>query len=91
MFVELRTFTPVANVSEQVILDVSGGTSGTGHEVNATVVAGKPPMQGTQWLELGTVGTVDTVDATSIALTTWTYTSTILILPVGSNVQQIFG
>ena len=91
MYVEVQTFTPVANVSEPVILDVNGAAPGTGHQVNATVVAGQPPAQGTQWLELGTAGTVDTVDASSIVLTTWSYTSNIVILPIGSNVGAFFG
>lgn len=91
LYVELQSDTPVANVSQPVILDVNGATPGTGHQVNATVVAGKPPNQGTQWLELGTTGMVDAVDATSIVLTTWTYTSNIFILPAGSNVAEFFG
>jgi len=91
LYVELRSYTPVANVSEPVILDVSGATAGTGHQVNATVVAWRPPTEGTQWLELGTAGTVDAVDATSIVLTTWSYSSQITIIPVGSNVQEFFG
>ena len=91
LYVELQSDIPVANVNQPVILDVNGPGPGTGHQVNATVVAGKPPAQGTQWLELGTTGMVDAVDATSIVLTTWSYTSDIIVLPVGSNVSEFFG
>jgi len=91
LYVELQSDTPVANVNQPVILDVNAAAPGTGHQVNATVVAGKPPVQGTEWLELGTTATVDAVDATSIVLTTWSYTSNVVVLPVGSNVSEFFG
>jgi hypothetical protein len=84
MYVELRSPTPVANVSEPVILKVYGTAPGAGYLVNATVVSRQQPTQGTQWLELGAAVMVDPVNATSIILTTWTYSSFIEVRPTGS-------
>jgi hypothetical protein len=85
-FAELRSSTSVANVSAPVILRVAEGTGG--YDVNATVVSQEPPTQGTQWLQLGTASAVDPVNATSIYLTSWTYSSsttiTVSSLLVGS-------
>jgi hypothetical protein len=83
MFVELSSSTPVANVSEPVILKVNGTVPGAGYFVDATVVSHQPPTQGTQWLELGAAETVDPVNATSIVLTTWTYSSSVAVRPGG--------
>jgi len=81
IFAELQSGTPVANVSEPVILDVHAGFPLKESLVNATVVGGKPPAEGTEWLELQTAGTVDTVNATSVFLTTWSYSSEALVTP----------
>jgi hypothetical protein len=84
MYVELLAGTPVASVNERVILKVQGENSGTTYPVNATVLSSQPPIQGTQWLELGTATAVDPVNATSIVLTTWTYSSFIMVGPIVS-------
>lgn len=85
-YAEVHSSSSVANVSAPVILRVVNG-AGT-HLLNATVVAQEPPTQGSQWLQLGTPSAVDPVSATSIYLTTWTYTSfttiTVSSLLVGS-------
>lgn len=82
MFVELRSSTSVANASEPVLIKVRGAESGNGYLVNATVIARQPPTQGTQWLLLGTVTPIDPVNATSIFLTTWTYSDFITTGPI---------
>ncbi len=87
MFAELRSPTSIANVSDPVLLKVRVAAPGAGYLVNATVVGQKPPSQGTQWLELVTEGAFSPVDATSIVLTTWTYSSTITVLPIGLRVS----
>lgn len=90
MFVELRSSSPIANVSEPVLLRVHGAAPGVGYLVNATVIGQQPPSQGAQWLELGTEGMVDPVNATSIVLTTtWTYSSSITVQPIGGYVSQV--
>ncbi len=83
MFVQVRSSAPVANLSERVLLKVRGGAPGVGYLANATVLAQQPPAQGTQWLELGTGSTIDPLNATSIVLTTWTYSSFITVSPIG--------
>jgi hypothetical protein len=90
MFVELSSSTPVANVSEPVILKVNGTVPGTGYLVDATVVSHQPPTQGTQWLELGAAETVDPVNATSIVLTTWTYSSSVTVQQGGPGIPLDF-
>jgi hypothetical protein len=90
MYVELGASAPVANVTEPVVLEVHGTAPGSGYLVNATVISSQPPAQGTQWLELGAAETIDLVNATSIVLTTWTYSgySTVhpMVEPIGSFV-----
>lgn len=82
MYVELDTTSPAARVSQPVILNVDYSAD-SGYRVNATVIAGKPPSQGTQWLELETgQGWGDTVDATSLVLTTWSYSSSTSFYPI---------
>lgn len=71
VYVEVPSYTPVANDSEAVMLDVHQGAGGS--RVNATVVSQEQPFQGTDWLELGTATPVDPLNATSIVLTTWRY------------------
>jgi hypothetical protein len=83
VYAELLAFTPVANVSEPVILEVHGTAPGSGYLVNATVLSRQPPTQGAEWLELGADGPVDPVNATSVVLTTWTYSAS-----TSAEVQQ---
>jgi hypothetical protein len=87
MFVELRSSAPVANVNDQVLLKVRGGAPGVGYLANATVLAQQPPTQGNEWLELGASTTINPVNATSIVLTTWTYSSSITVQPIGTYVS----
>lgn len=77
MYVELHASTSVANASESAILNVQRGTAG--YSVNATVLLQEPPTAGTQWLELATPSLVNSVSATSISLTTWSYASTVKV------------
>jgi hypothetical protein len=86
MYAELRSSTSVANLTEPVFLNVEEGTAGEGYLVNATVLAQQSPSQGTQWLELGTASAVDPLDATSIYVITWTYSSLVTVTPVGPDV-----
>jgi hypothetical protein len=81
VYVQLKSSTSVANVSQTVILKVRGAGQGAGYLVNATVVSRQPPTGGFQWLELGAVGAVNPVNATSMVLTTWTYSSSITVRP----------
>ena len=78
MYVEIRTptagATAVPTSGQNVLLKVRGGAPGVGYLVNATVLAGQSTST-TQWLRLGTSGTVNPVNASSILLTTWTYGS----------------
>jgi len=83
MFVQLRSSASVASVDDLVLLRVRGGAPGVGYTANATVLAQQPPTQGTEWLELGTSTTINPVNATSIFLTTWTYSSAVTIQPIG--------
>jgi hypothetical protein len=87
MFVELRSSVPVAKVNDPVLLKVRGGAPGVGYLANATVLAQQPPAQGTEWLELGTSTTINPVNATSIVLTTWAYTSVVTVQPIGAYVS----
>jgi hypothetical protein len=86
VYVELRSSTPVANVSEPVTLQVQIGSRG-GYRVDATVTLQLPPVQGTEWLELAPVGTLDLASATSVLLATWTYSSSVTVgsTPPGSS------
>jgi hypothetical protein len=83
MFVELQSSTPVASVNDQVLLKVRGGAPGVGYLANATVLAQQPPNQGVEWLELGASTTINPVNATSIFLTTWTYSSVVTMQRIG--------
>ncbi len=83
MFVELRSSTPVANVSEPVLLKVRGGAPGVGYLANATVLARQLPAQGNEWLELGAETIINPVNATAIVMTTWSFTSSTSVAPIG--------
>ena len=83
MFVELQSSASVASVNDQVLLKVRGGAPGVGYLANATVLAQQPPTQGAEWLELGASTAINPVNATSISLTTWTYSSVVTIEPIG--------
>jgi len=87
VFVQVNSTGQVANASQPVVLKVHQGTGGTGYLLNATVVSRQAPSQGTQWLELGTTAALDPVNATSIVLTTWTFSSRVTIGPVGLYVS----
>jgi hypothetical protein len=87
MFVELRSSAPVANVNDPVLLKVRGGAPGAGQLANATVLAQQPPTQGNVWLELGVSTTINPVNATSIVLTTSTYSNSITVQPIGTYVS----
>ncbi|MDA4117818.1 MAG: hypothetical protein OK455_05685 [Thaumarchaeota archaeon] len=77
MYVEVRSPTAVATTGQVVLLKVRAGTPETGYLVNATVQGAQSPTTNTQWLQLGTFDTVNPVNASSILLTTWTFTSEI--------------
>jgi hypothetical protein len=83
MFVELQSSASVASVNDLVLLKVRGGAPGVGYLANATVLARQPPTQGIEWLELGASTAIDPVNATSISLTTWTYSSVVTTQPIG--------
>jgi hypothetical protein len=87
MFVEIQSSAPVANVDDKVLLKVRGGAPGVGYLANATVLAQQPPTQGNEWLELGASATINPVNATSIVLTTSTYSSSITVRPIGTYVS----
>ena len=50
--------------------------------VNATVLGGLSPATNIQWLRLGTFDTVNPVNASSIILTTWTYSRYVSVFPI---------
>jgi hypothetical protein len=79
VYVELRSSAPVANVSEAVTLQGQYGGSGGAFRVDATVTSRWPPVQGTEWLELAPLGTLDLASATSFVLATWTYSSSVTV------------
>jgi hypothetical protein len=83
VFVELRSPTQIANVSEAVLLKVRGGAPGVGYLANATVLALQPPVQGNEWLQLGAETTINPVNATAIVLTTWSYTDKVTMFAAG--------
>ena len=83
MFVELQSSTSVASVNDLVLLKVRGAAPGVGYLANATVLAQQPPTQGTEWLELGASTAINPVNATSISLTTWTYSSVVTMQAIG--------
>jgi hypothetical protein len=87
VYAEVRASTAVANVSEPVILEVHGTAPGSGYRVNATVISRHLGALGTEWLELGAAGSVDPVNATSIVLTTWTYSAFMTVQSTGSLVS----
>jgi len=83
VYVELPSSTSVANVTEPVTLQVQNGGSRNGYQVFATVVSEQEPAQGTQWLELESVGAFDLAGATTVLLATWTYSTSITVGPTG--------
>ena len=85
MYVELESQSPttVANPREQVLLKMHEGATVGGYLVNATVVTQQPPSQGTQWLTLATLAQLNPVNVTQIYLTTWSYSQSISVRPVG--------
>jgi len=83
MFVEIESSASVASVNDLVRLTVRGAAPGVGQLANATVLAQQPPTQGTEWLELGASTAINPVNATSIVLTTWTYSSVVTVQPYG--------
>jgi hypothetical protein len=89
VFVELRSSTPVANVSQPVTLQVQSEGPRSAYRVVATVVSEWPPAQGTEWLELAPVGTLDLASATSVILATWTYSSMVTVGPTGLGVSLL--
>lgn len=80
MYVELRSSTSVANVSEPVSIGTQHGGP-AGNEVYATVVSARPPAQGTQWLDLRSEAEVDLAGAGTVILATWSYSSTVAVEP----------
>jgi hypothetical protein len=76
LYVELRSSTSVANVSEPVTIGLQNGGP-AGDEVYATVVSERPPAQGTQWLDLGSTAEVDLAGVGAAILATWSYSSTV--------------
>jgi hypothetical protein len=89
VFVELRSSTPVANVSEPVTIQVQYEGSRGGHQVDATVTSQRPPVQGTEWLELAPEGTLDLASAASVLLATWNYSSSVTVGPTNPNVPLV--
>jgi hypothetical protein len=85
VYVELRSSTPVANVSEPVTLQVQNAGPGNGYEVDAMVVSEQLPAQGTQWLELDSTAPVDLSGAASVLLATWAYATSITVTPNALN------
>jgi len=81
LYTELSSSTRVANVTEPVTLQVKNGETGNGYEIYATVVSEQPPSQGTQWLELGSLGAFDLAGAATVLLATWTYSTSITVGP----------
>jgi hypothetical protein len=81
IFVAVDSAVSVASVNESVRLEViDPSLSFGGYQVNATVLAARESSsQATQWLELGATGSIDPLQATSIAMTTWTYTSQVTV------------
>jgi hypothetical protein len=81
IFVALDSAVPVASVNESVRLEViDPSLASGGYQVNATVLAARESSsQATQWLDLGATGAIDPLQATSIAMTTWTYTSQVTV------------
>jgi hypothetical protein len=86
VYVELRSSAPVANVSEAVTLQGQYGGAGDAFRVDATVTSQQPPAQGTEWLQLAPLGTLDLAGAESVILATWTYSNTVTVGPTGPNV-----
>jgi hypothetical protein len=89
VYVELRSSALAANVSEPVTLQVRNGGSGGGYQVDATVTSQWAPAQGTEWLELATVGTLDLAGAQSVVLATWAYSSSVSVGPTSANVPLV--
>ena len=87
VYVEVGSSTPVANVSEQVTLQVQSGGPRGDYRVLATVTSEWPPAQGTDWLELAPEGTLDLASATSVILATWSYSSSITVAPTGPGLS----
>jgi len=80
LYVEVRSSTSVANVSDPVSIGMEHGGPGGG-EVYATVVSERVPAQGTQWLDLGSAAEVDLTGAGLVVLSTWSYSSTVSVGP----------
>lgn len=80
VYVDLRSSTQVANISEPVTLEVQNEGSGNAFQVHATVVSEQPPAQGTQWLELDSAITVDLAGA-SVLFATWAYATSTTVEP----------
>jgi hypothetical protein len=85
VYVELRSSTPVANVSEPITLQVRNTGPGNGYEVYATVVSEQLPAQGTQWLELEPRVPVDLSDAAAVLFATWAYATSIAVGPTSQS------
>jgi hypothetical protein len=89
VYAEVRSPTPVANVSEAVTLQGQYGGAGGAFRVDATVTSQQPPAQGTEWLQLAPAGTLDLAGVESVVLATWAYSSTVTVGPTSPNVPPL--
>jgi hypothetical protein len=89
VYVQLRSSTPAANVSEPVTIQVQYGGPRGGHQVDAIVTSQRPPVQGTEWLELAPEGTLDLASAAAVLLATWNYSSSVTVGPTNPNVPLV--
>lgn len=84
MFVRVAGPSPIAAASKSVVIKSQGAMAGTGRFENATVVS-ELTGQGVEWLQLATQQPFNPVNATSIYLTTWAYSSLVTTSAVGPN------
>lgn len=85
MYVEVAASSPIVNASEPVVIKSQEAVAGQGRIADATVITQEPASHGTEWLQLVTQQPFSPVNATSIYLTTWTYSAYVTMTPIGLN------
>ncbi len=76
---------PPVNKSESVVIKSQDAAEGPGEFADATVTSQGSSSQGSGWLQLSTQQPFDPVNATSIYLTTWTYSASVTTTVDPSN------
>lgn len=79
MYVEVAASPAVPNATQSVVIKSQDAVAGAGRIAYATVVSQEPTSGGKEWLQLDTQQPFDPVNATSIYLTSWSYSTFVTI------------